>query len=97
MSVIEYSVSGNRLDDNAINYRFPIVQLPDCLAENLFGDGLQLQVGRAFVDLADLGVAVQLLDRIVLHEAVAAEQVDGERRRRARRLPTRKSCTSRPR
>ena len=33
-----------------------------------------------FVDLPDLGVAVQLLDRVVLHEAVAAEQVDRERR-----------------
>ena len=31
--------------------------------EDLLGDGLQLQ-GGALVDLADLGVAVELLDRI---------------------------------
>ena len=48
--------------------------------KNLFRDRLQLQVRRAFVDLADLRVAIQLLDRVVLHEAVAAEQVDRERR-----------------
>ena len=48
-------------------------------SHDLLGDRLQLQVGRAFVDLADLRVAVELLDRIVLHEAVAAEQVDRQR------------------
>ena len=41
---------------------------------------MQLQVGRALVDLPDLGVAEQLLDRIFLDEAVAAKQVDRERR-----------------
>ena len=50
------------------------------MAEHLFGDGLELQVRRAFVDLADLRVAIQLFDRVVLHEAVAAVQIDGERR-----------------
>ena len=50
------------------------------LTHDLLGDRLQLQVGRAFVDLADLGVAVELLDRILLDESVAAEQVDRERR-----------------
>ena len=44
--------------------------------EYLFRDGLQLQVRRAFVDLADLRVAIELLDRVVLHVAVAAEQLD---------------------
>src|SRR6185436_2556236 len=48
-------------------------------AEELFGDGLELQVGRALVDLPDLRVAVQLLNGIVLDEPVAAEQVDRER------------------
>src|SRR3954451_7589267 len=46
--------------------------------QNLLGDGLQLQVGGSFVDLSDLGVAVQLFDGIFLDEAVAAEQIDGE-------------------
>ena len=66
-------------------------------AEHLLRDRLELQVRRALVDLSDLRVAVQLLDRIFLHEAVAAEQVDRERRRRVRRLPTRRSCRSPPR
>ena len=52
---------------------------------------------RALVDLADLRVAVELLDRVVLDEAVAAEQVHRERRRRARRPRTRRACTSPPR
>src|SRR3954462_4663257 len=45
-----------------------------------FRDRLQLQVGRAFVDLPDLGVAKQFFDRIVLHETVAAVEVDRQRR-----------------
>src|SRR3989442_15916274 len=47
---------------------------------DLLRDRLKLQVGRAFVDLSDLRVAPQLLDRIVLHEAVAAVEIDRERR-----------------
>ena len=54
---------------------FPISRLPD----DLLGDRLQLQIRRALVDLADLGVAVQLLDRIFFDEAVAAEQVHRQR------------------
>ena len=50
------------------------------LAQDLFGDGLELQVRGALVDLPDLRVAVELLDRVLLDEAVAAEQVHGERR-----------------
>ena len=50
------------------------------LAQNLLGNRLELQVGRPLVDLADFGVAEQLLDRVFLDEPVAAEQVDGERR-----------------
>src|SRR5688572_11013940 len=49
-------------------------------AEQVLGDRLQLQVRRALVDLSDLGVAIQLLDGVVLHEPVSAVQVDGERR-----------------
>src|SRR4029450_4522846 len=48
-------------------------------AEELFGDGLELQVGRALVDLSDLRVAIELFDRVVLDESVAAKQVDRER------------------
>ena len=40
----------------------------------------QLHVRRAFVDLADLRVAIQLFDRVVAHEAVAAVQIDRHRR-----------------
>ena len=50
------------------------------LPHDLLGDRLQLQIRRAFVDLTDLGVAVELLDRILLDEAVAAEEVDSKRR-----------------
>src|SRR5436309_407743 len=49
------------------------------LAEDLLGNRLQLQVRRAFVDLPDLRVAVELLDRIVLDEPVPAEEIHGER------------------
>src|SRR5882724_171463 len=47
--------------------------------QQLFGDGLQLQVRRAFVNLADLRVAPEFLDRIVLDVAVAAQEVDRQR------------------
>src|SRR6185436_18105833 len=50
-------------------------------AEDLLGDRLELQVRRAFVDLPDLGVAIELLHRVVLHETVAAKEVDRQRRR----------------
>ena len=64
----------------------------DRLAQDLLGDRLQLQVGRALVDLPDLGVAVQLLDRVVLDEAVAAEQVHRERRDALGDFRRRRSC-----
>jgi hypothetical protein len=48
---------------------------PDLLHQVL-GDGLQLHVAGAFVDRADLAVAVELLHRVLAGEAVAAEQVD---------------------
>ena len=49
-------------------------------ADDLLRDRLQLQVRRALVDLADLGVAEQLLDRIFLDEPVAAEEIHRQRR-----------------
>src|SRR6185437_1628313 len=47
---------------------------------DLLGDRLELQVRRPLVDLADLRIPIELLDRVVLHEAVAAVEIDGERR-----------------
>src|ERR1700693_285159 len=46
--------------------------------EHELGDGRQLHVGRALVDLADLGVAPVLFDGIVLGESVSAVDFDGE-------------------
>ena len=57
----------------------PPVVAPDQSAwplQHLFGDGGQLHVRRAFVDLADLGVAVVLLRRIVAHKSIAPEDLD---------------------
>ncbi len=48
------------------------------LAQDLLGNRLELQVGGSLVDLADFCVAEQLLDRVLLDEPVAAEQVDRE-------------------
>ena len=64
------------------------------LTADLLRNRLQLQIRRALVDLSDLRVAVELLDGVVLDEAVAAEEIDGERRGALRRLPTRRACTS---
>src|SRR5687768_1834892 len=50
------------------------------LRENPLRDRHQLHVRRALVDLADLRVAIELLDGIFLYEAVAAIQVDRHRR-----------------
>jgi len=47
-------------------------------AEQLFGDRHPLHVAGAFVNPADLGVAVELLDRVVSGEADSAENLDGE-------------------
>ena len=48
--------------------------------QDLFRDRLELQVGRAFIDLPNLGIAIELLDGVVLHESVSAKQVDREGR-----------------
>src|SRR3954470_21770922 len=48
------------------------------LANHLFRDGLQLQVRCALVNLANLRVAEQLFDGVVLDESVAAVQVHGQ-------------------
>jgi len=50
------------------------------LRQNQLGDRAELHVAGAFVDLADLGVAIVLLHRIVLGEAVAAVDLDRQRR-----------------
>ena len=42
-------------------------------------DRLQLHVGGTFIDRADLGIAIELLDGILLREAVAAVQIDARR------------------
>ena len=49
------------------------------VSEQLLGDGQSLHVAGALVDPADLGVAVQLFDRVVLGKADAAEDLDGSR------------------
>src|SRR4029453_11343487 len=50
------------------------------LRKYLLRNRLELQIGRAFIDLPDLGVAIQLLDRVVLDESISAKQVHRERR-----------------
>src|SRR5208337_4575971 len=50
------------------------------LLDHQLGDGLQLHVRGALVDLADLRVAEELLHRIVLGEAVAAVNLQRQRR-----------------
>src|SRR5258708_34478013 len=47
-------------------------------AQSQLRDRRQLHEGSSFVDLSDLGVAVQLLDGVVLDEAGPAEHFDGE-------------------
>jgi len=56
----------------------PAAAIP--LPEDLLRDRLELQVGRAFVDLADLRVAIQLFDGVVLHESIPAVEIHRERR-----------------
>src|SRR5712692_10031437 len=51
----------------------PPLQLPERTA----GDRDLLDLGAAFDDLGDLGVAQVALDRVVLGEAVGAVQLDG--------------------
>src|SRR5262249_13988136 len=48
--------------------------------EQLSGDHEPLDLRRALVDLEELGVAHELLDRVLLHVPVAAEDLDGVRR-----------------
>src|SRR6185295_6241411 len=49
------------------------------LAKKVFRNRLQLKVGRALIDLSDLRVAIELLDRVVLDESVAAEEIHRQR------------------
>src|SRR2546423_1898814 len=61
-------------------------------SDDELGDGLQLHVGSALVDRADLGVAPELLDGVVLDEAVAAVEFNrtrGDSFRDARRVELR--------
>src|SRR5689334_8793732 len=51
----------------------------DLVREEQLRDRLELHVGRALVDLPDLRVAIELLDRVVLRVAVAAVELYGER------------------
>src|SRR4029453_6786610 len=50
------------------------------LSQNLLGDRLQLQIRCAFVDLADLRVPVELLDRVLLDEPITAKKIHRQRR-----------------
>ena len=52
--------------------------LAELLTQHELGDGRQLHVRRAFVDLADLSVAPVFLDGIILGESVAAVNFDGQ-------------------
>src|SRR6476661_9386377 len=56
------------------------------LVEQLSRDHDSLDLRRPFVDLRDLGIAEIALDGVVLHVAVAAEQLDRLRRDPHRRL-----------
>jgi len=47
-------------------------------AEQKFGNGCELHVGGAFVNLADLGVAPVFFDGIIFGEAVAAVDFDSQ-------------------
>src|SRR5215472_9464695 len=71
---IRYILTKSRSKTALSIIRLPVIQLPDYT----FRDRLELQIRRAFVDLSDLRVTIELLDRVVLHEAVAAVQVDRE-------------------
>ena len=44
-------------------------------ASKIFSDGLKLHIGRAFVDLPDLSVSVELLHRIFLCEPDPAQEL----------------------
>src|ERR1700691_5436625 len=46
------------------------------VSEHQLGDSGQLHIRCAFVDLPDLGIAVVLLDRVVLDKAIAAKNLD---------------------
>lgn len=50
-----------------------------CLGQFDFGYGLELHVAGAFVDLADFAIAEEFFDWVFFCEAVAAEEVDGQR------------------
>src|SRR5690606_18215345 len=44
-----------------------------------FRDRLKLHIARTFVNLTDLSVAPELLDRVLASEAVTAVKIDGHR------------------
>ena len=59
---------------------------PEPLLDHQLGDGLQLHVGGALIDLADFRVAPVFLHWIILSESVTAVDLDGERRHALRHL-----------
>src|ERR1700676_4088441 len=65
--------------DEARSLRVSCSSLP--LAKNLLGDGQLLHVAGAFVNPANLGVAIKLLYRIVFRESDAAEDFHRPRSR----------------
>src|SRR5258708_2799489 len=46
------------------------------LLQNLFGDGSELHVGCAFVDLAHFGVAVILFRRVISNKSISTKDFD---------------------
>ncbi len=72
--------------------RVPLVKGFDSASDGELGDGGELHEGGAFVDLADLGVAVELFDGVVLDEAGAAEDFDGEGGGASRLRARRSTC-----
>jgi hypothetical protein len=60
----------------AVLLRCDVLTMTLRFGENDFCDGLQLHVGCALVNLADLGVAVELFDGVFLHKPVTAVYID---------------------
>ena len=55
-----------------------MVGCPHCRQTEPAGDDHALDLGRALADLQDLGVAVEPRDGVLLHEAIAAEDLRGD-------------------
>src|SRR5215471_21244810 len=51
---------------------------PSLLPQHQLGDGRQLHVGRALVDLADLGVTPVFLDGIILGKSIPTVDFNGQ-------------------